>query len=121
MSYRFLYTYKVIADYPMARYPSRSMVKETEDGIDMLLGINERFIPEEYPKLFKRLPWWDGLTIENYPEYIKINNHIVKVRWTGDTDAMGEIYPVAAHDENQTFAMSMVEPATEHQFLNQKS
>ncbi len=118
MEFRFLYLYQVISNYPWARYTNGMTVREKYDGIDMLLNTDHLFIPECYPKLFKRLPWHYNLEKDDYPEYIKINNHIVKIRWINDSSNEYSS-AVAIHDENQLFFRMDIEPATEYQFLNQ--
>jgi len=75
--------YKVIAKYPESRF-------EVEEILTQWIGSNFAgknpyailSNPQEYPKVFKELHWWEDREIEDLPKYLKIDNSIRKViKW----------------------------------------
>ena len=47
---------------------------------------------EQFPHLFKPLPWWYGRTVEEMPEYVK-NTDILSMN-------NGKVYKVIKHEDN---------------------
>lgn len=70
--------YKVIADYPESNRSFR--VGDVLPG-ERIEKNSERF--DQYPKLFKKLEWWENRGTEDMPEYVRVTNYrgnpVVKV------------------------------------------
>ena len=65
---------------------------------------------EKYPHLFKRLNWWDGLNLEEMPQYIFYKNEVHKIiKWN---------YEFGTSESNKWFFYADVYPATEKDYLN---
>lgn len=71
--------YEVIADYPGQLYQIGDIIDTYETAMCYAIGNTPHCEPEwsekvclsDYPKIFRRLAWWEHLNPEDMPEYVK--------------------------------------------------
>lgn len=77
--------WKVIANFP-GNTKDLGKIYESYSDTDLRCNIVvfERMFadyPDNYPEIFRKLEWWEGIRSEDIPEYLKLisTNEIVKV------------------------------------------
>jgi len=82
--------YKVIAKYPFMSYKVGDVINEEKLGY-FQFNRDVWFSKEDmdtYPHLFRKLEWWEERAIEDMPEYVKIEDKIIKVKKWVDSDTL---------------------------------
>ena len=118
--------FKVIADYP----DSKLKVGDIKE-LDSSYGDEEGFwhgkeywdktYLEKFPHIFRKLGWWEERISEDMPKYLKYpNNGVVFEPYMIQPD-IGRYYETEKESwDNDSNGLSMVVPATEEEFKNQK-
>ena len=125
--------WKLIAGFPGCLFRVPEILKEglvswkSVDGEECFKYKGEYIYPQLYPHLFRKLEWWEDRQEKDLPKYLRYEGcdffrlsypakgTIVKVESYSD-DCVNYIYPM------DTFIcdwITLYEPATEEEFLNQ--
>lgn len=110
--------YKVVAKYPESRF-------EVDEILTQWIGSNfagkNPYIiisnPQEYPAIFKRLSWWEGLSINELPKYLKVREDAIRkvIKWDLPN---GKVYVTNGFSEKPRYNnISIYVPATEEEYL----
>ncbi len=120
--------YEVIADYPDSPFEKGDIYTIKND-----CSKTQVENPEKYPKIFRKLEWYEKRTIEEMPEYLKIVKVINNKRRNGEIfkAVKGALtfhncgYQNSSYDDDDEFCsgfdnviLSCFEPATEEEYLS---
>lgn len=110
--------YIVTLDYPNSPFHVKQIIEITEENKEAYSFF------DDFPKVFRKLKWWENRTIDEMPEFVRFDNKILKVEgWI--QDLLGNPMPsVNGNDSiniktNWHFRNEKTLPATKQEFESQ--